>query len=402
VRIVYRLSQDSRTETTRIAMTKHIPSQDAPTQSTTCEVDTPRQILVVDDDKMIRDVVMHAMKLHGYEVLTAESAEEGEPLLQSGTIPLALVDINLPGMSGIELARHYANDNAVSIILFTGDEETYSYEQAIQEGAADFLLKPLRISELALRIKRALEHRRLKIEQSKLVGELKRLAVTDELTGLFNRRRLIERLGEEVTRAARYDRPLTLLMIDIDNFKALNDHCGHAEGDKALTALGKLLRSDVRLSDQAFRYGGEEFVILLPELQLPESMLVAKRLRKEIESASLTTHPKCNLTVSIGVAQHDREESPDSLLKRADQAMYRAKFAGRNQVASDSNDEDGLSLGGLEQREDGQAKNGDERAQDGETIDPLLVDQDRVGQNQDRCDGHDRGGHAGLDVGQGH
>ena len=285
---------------------------------------------------------MHAMKLHGYEVLTAESAEEGEPLLQSGTIPLALVDINLPGMSGIELARRYANDNSISIILFTGDEETYSYEQAIQEGAADFLLKPLRISELALRIKRALEHRRLKIEQSKLVGELERLAVTDELTGLFNRRRLIERLGEEVTRASRYGRPLTLLMLDIDNFKALNDHCGHAEGDKALTALGKLLRSDVRLSDQAFRYGGEEFVILLPELQLPESMLVAKRLRKDIESASLTTNPKCNVTVSIGVAQHDREESADSLLKRADQAMYRAKFSGRNQVASDSNDEDGL------------------------------------------------------------
>ncbi|MBT3296656.1 MAG: diguanylate cyclase [Verrucomicrobia bacterium] len=315
-------------------MTDDIPPVDPATPSATCEVDAPRQILVIDDDQMVRNLVMHAMKLHGYEVLTAESAEEGDPMLQRGDIPLALVDINLPGMSGIELARRYANNNAVSIILFTGDEETYSYEQAIHEGAADFLLKPLRISELALRIKRALEHRRLQIEQAKLAVDLERLAVTDELTGLFNRRRLMERLGDEVTRAARYSRPLTLLMIDIDNFKNLNDEYGHPEGDKALTALGKLLRIDVRISDQAFRYGGEEFVILLPELQLPESMLVAERLRKVIESTSLTANPECNLTVSIGVAQHDGEESPDSLLNRADQAMYSAKASGRNQVAA--------------------------------------------------------------------
>ena len=314
-------------------MTNNMPSPDAPTPSATGKGDDSRQILIIDDDKMVRDVVMHAMKLHGYEVLTAESAEEGEPLLQRGDIPLALVDINLPGVSGIELARRYANDNNISIILFTGDEETYSYEQAIHEGAADFLIKPLRISELALRIKRALEHRRLKIEQAKLVGDLERLAVTDELTGLFNRRHLMERLDEEVRRADRYSRPLTLLMIDIDHFKHLNDHCGHAAGDEALTSLGKLLRADVRLSDQAFRYGGEEFVILLPELKLPESMLVAERLRNDIEAASLTGSPECNLTVSIGVAEHDGEESPDSLLHRVDQAMYRAKFSGRNQVA---------------------------------------------------------------------
>jgi len=305
-----------------------------PMQPAETEVSDQKKLLVIDDDRAIRGFVEHVMGRHGYEVLGVETAEEGEQHLNSGAFPVALVDINLPGMSGIELVRRFAGKTSLAIILFTGDDASYSYEQAIREGAVDFLLKPVRLEELAPRIERALEIRRTRMAHERLVAELERMAATDDLTGLFNRRRLTERLGDEVSRATRYNRPLSLLVIDLDRFKQLNDRFGHAVGDVALRGLADLLRADVRTTDQAFRYGGEEFVVLLPEIQLPEAAALAERLRREIEAFRLEHYPQCEMTVSIGVTECARGESPALLLERADKAMYSAKQAGRNQVVS--------------------------------------------------------------------
>ncbi|NQU40580.1 MAG: diguanylate cyclase [Lentisphaerae bacterium] len=323
-------------------MTESDTPTDQPPPEAGAATEPRRKLIVIDDDAAIRQMVRHAMVRHGYDVVEAGTAEEGEALLHGGDIPVALVDINLPGISGMELVRRFADDSRVAIILFTGDDMTYSYDQAIHEGAADFVLKPVRMGELAMRIERAMGTRRMRMAQDILVGKLEHMAVTDELTGLANRRRMTERLADEVARADRYDRPLALLVMDIDHFKEINDRFGHAAGDQALKALAELLRADVRTTDHAYRYGGEEFVILLPELQFPESMAVAERLRKDVENCRLIDDPQQRITVSIGMAQYIKGESPTKFLERADKAMYEAKQAGRNRVRSAPPTQDNL------------------------------------------------------------
>ncbi len=291
-------------------------------------------LVVVDDDLVTRNLVEDVMSRRGYTVLGFETAEESVPLLEKGEIPVALVDINLPGMSGIELVRLFAGNNSVAFILFTGDSGTYSYDQAIHEGATDFLLKPVRLEELTMRIEKAHETRRMRLAQERLVGELERLAITDELTSLSNRRRLMQRLSEEAKRAGRYGRSLAALALDIDHFKKVNDSFGHAAGDAALRALGDHLRSDVRIESHAYRSGGDEFTVLLPETPIDKATDLAQRLLEEIRNIRVGDFPELRLAVSIGVAEYGSGETPAQLLDRADRALYAAKGAGRNQVVT--------------------------------------------------------------------
>lgn len=293
-----------------------------------------KTLLVVDDDRVIRGLVADVMGKLGYEVICVESAEEGVPILEKRMVSVALVDIHLPGMSGMELLRRFSGESSVSIIMFTGDGGTYTYEQAIHAGAADFLEKPVRIPELSLRIAKALETRRMRMAQERLVDKLEQLAITDELTGLFNRRRLTERMRQEVKRAQRYGRPIVILAVDIDSFKELNDSFGDAAGDAALQALGSLLRTDVRTQDQSFRIGGDEFMVLLPEITLHDGVNLAERLREKIHGIRLGGYPQLRLTASIGAAEYSSGESPAQLLERADGALYAAKRAGRNRVVA--------------------------------------------------------------------
>lgn len=294
----------------------------------------PKRLLVIDDDITIRTLVTEAMSFKGYEVVSFETAEEAIGLLEKGDVPVALVDINLPGMSGIELLRQFAGNSSVAFILFTGQTETYTYEQAIHEGATDFLLKPIRLEELSLRIEKALETRRMWMAQEKLVGELERLAVTDELTGLSNRRRFKEDLKQEVKRAFRYGRPISVLAMDIDRFKKINDKYGHDVGDEALKAIGTLLQSDSRTEDHAYRSGGEEFTVLLPETTMPKATYLAERLREDIQDLRLADYSDLRMTVSIGIAEYHHEELPAEFFKRADKALYAAKREGRNRVVA--------------------------------------------------------------------
>lgn len=201
VSTVYHLAKTKRLPAVQIGRTWRFRQRDIDTLLN--GEDRTGRILVVDDDQTTRVLVRDIMGQRGYEVLCADTAEEGELLLKSGTVPVALVDVRLPGMSGIELVRRFAGDSSVAIILFTGDDINYSYDEAIHEGAADFLLKPVRLEELTLRIERALEIRRMRMAQEKRVGELERMAVADELTGLSHRRPLTARLQGETSRASR-------------------------------------------------------------------------------------------------------------------------------------------------------------------------------------------------------
>jgi diguanylate cyclase (GGDEF)-like protein len=194
----------------------------------------------------------------------------------------------------------------------------------MQAGAADFVTKPVPAAVLHLRIQKALEHARTR-----------RLASTDGLTEVYNHRTFQERLAQEIARANRYSRPLSLLMIDVDHFKMYNDTFGHPQGDIVLQDLARLLREMSRTSDIIARYGGEEFAVILPETDSVSAQKIGQRLREQVERYSFSGKermPGGALTISIGVATHVPGGSKDALLHAADAALYTAKREGRNRV----------------------------------------------------------------------
>jgi two-component system cell cycle response regulator len=164
--------------------------------------------------------------------------------------------------------------------------------------------------------------------------KFKEMSITDELTGLYNSRHFFSRLQAEIKRTDRYGHPLTLLILDLDNFKQYNDTFGHLSGDKVLAEAGNIIRNSIRSTDSAYRYGGEEFAVILPESSGQESLYIAERIRQSIESEALSDHKKDGLrvTVSIGVAQYVPEEEISTFIKRADGKMYAAKNAGKNRI----------------------------------------------------------------------
>jgi len=291
------------------------------------------KLLLVDDEAAVCEVLSIHLQRAGYSVSTCDTAEEGLEILRREQISTAVVDISLPGMSGLEFARLLADDPNMIVVLMTGYDQDYSYETAIHEGASDFIVKPVRAPELQLRIERAQRARRLELERDRFMHELQRLAITDSLTGLFNARHFSERLDSEIDRARRYGRSLSLVMLDIDRFKEINDRHGHAEGDRALAEFGRLLSDSIRRTDSAFRYGGEEFTILLPETDLDAAVAVADKIRDRVASEKLCGDVHEPLTVSAGVTTLAPAEDADAFLQRADEALYRSKDAGRNRVS---------------------------------------------------------------------
>jgi len=162
----------------------------------------------------------------------------------------------------------------------------------------------------------------------------KEMSITDELTGLYNSRHFFDRLKAEIERTDRYGHPLTLLMLDLDNFKRYNDAFGHLSGDRVLADTGKIIRKSIRSTDSAYRYGGEEFAVILPGSSGSDALYFAERIRKSLENEALFDHRKDGLrvTVSIGVAQYIAEEEISAFIKRADENMYAAKNAGKNTI----------------------------------------------------------------------
>ena len=289
------------------------------------------KLLVVDDDQTILTLFSTALGRNGYEVTTAASGREGLRLATETPVDVVLLDINLPDLSGIEVMRQIVKTSSTIVILITGDDAHYSHESAVQEGAADFIVKPVRLSELAMRIKQARDMRSLAEAKERLIVDLERLAIRDELTGLYNYRHFQGQLKAEVQRALRYQRPLSLIVADVDFFKAINDTLGHAEGDRALAGIARILAAKIRATDTGFRYGGEEFVVILPETHGEQALAVAERVRQGVEQAELVVGR--SVTVSAGVAEFRPTEDADALLRRTDSALYVAKRDGRNRVA---------------------------------------------------------------------
>jgi len=300
-------------------------------------------ILVVDDDKSIRDVIQEAIIHFGYDCSIAEDGVEALKILEQKNADVVITDILMPNMDGIELTKAIKEKYDSDIIIMTGFVKNYTYEDIIEIGASDFTQKPVSIKELLIRVKRVLNERasiaeRIRAEEALRESERRyqELSITDGLTNLYNLRHFYNRLELEIERANRYNHSLTLLMLDVDDFKSFNDTFGHLDGDTVLVELANIIRKSMRQTDTAFRYGGDEFVVILPETEVKQGLVVAERIRAGMNNVTFTPAKgrTVHATLSIGLTQYTPGEELKDFIKRTDKAMYRAKERGKNQIFS--------------------------------------------------------------------
>ena len=287
-------------------------------------------ILIVDD--MVDNVVFleKILQKTGFRTVSATSGEDAIKLLTEHRPDLILLDIVMPGLSGFETcARIQAvRENLdIPVIFLSAKKDEKTIIESFIYGGIDYVIKPFNSPELLARVN---THLQLKAAKEKL----NTLAFTDELTGLFNRRKFMEALDLETSRAKRYSENLSFIMIDIDLFKEINDKLGHEIGDRALIRFSKIIQSGLRESDVAGRLGGEEFGIILPKTNLEQAAVVGERIRSSIEKESALPEEKIpHFTASFGISQYKPEsENPSHFIQEADTALYSSKEAGRNRV----------------------------------------------------------------------
>jgi two-component system, cell cycle response regulator len=293
-------------------------------------------VLIVDDDAQIKNSIQEFITSYGYKCITASNAEEAVELLKSNPVNVAIADIILPGRDGLELTDIMKQKYDIDVIVMTGYSNEYSYEEVITKGASDLIFKPFRFEELLLRLKKVLKNRQVIKDRARVLKKLEKLAITDGLTTLYNLRHFYKQLEVEIGRCSRYGHSLSLLLLDIDNFKMYNDSYGHLEGDKVLVRLSQIIRSCLRTMDSAYRYGGEEFTVILPETKGEEAKNVANRIKKAVELERFSPEPDkvVTITISIGLTEYVKNEELSKVIKRADQAMYNSKAKGRNRISS--------------------------------------------------------------------
>jgi two-component system cell cycle response regulator len=296
----------------------------------------PMRLLVAEDDSEVRGLLRATFELQGLSVVEASDGESVIQLARELQPDLLLLDVHLGGDDGFELCRQLKADPAtagIPVIFLTGRHQVRDRVRGLQLGAVDYVGKPFEYEELLARVTAAL---RIKATQDALRArqqELETLASTDPLTGLFNRRFFDERIAQEVARARRYHHPLAFAMLDLDHFKQINDRYGHAAGDRALRLLADVVRTELRVPDVAVRWGGEEFLLILPETDRDRAGLLVERIRERLLSLPLTINGESvPLRVSGGVAQLRLDCRLDDPIERADQALLRAKRDGRDRV----------------------------------------------------------------------
>jgi two-component system cell cycle response regulator len=282
-------------------------------------------VLIAEDDPDYRSLLSRRASKMGLEVVEAADGKQALGMLDQYKFDVMVVDLYMPEHNGLEIidaARKL--DPEIQALIMTGSASVETAVQALRAGVYDYLTKPLdSMTTFELALSRAIERRRLIIENKRLFEEVQRLAVTDPLTGLFNRHKLQESLSIEMERAHRYQRPLSIIMVDVDELKVINDSYGHSSGDVALSCVGAAIQRSIRKVDLATRFGGDEFVIVLPEADCQEATAVAERIASEIDQVEFEP---CNLSVSLGVAQWSPiYKDMEGFIDAVDNAMYQAK-----------------------------------------------------------------------------
>ena len=298
------------------------------------------QALVVDDSAVYRKLIGDHLRSWDFGVILAESGSEAWRILEQPNAPkLVLLDWVLPDLDGIELCQRIRQAGSSSpyiyVILLTSNEGRQNMLQAMRAGADDYLVKPFDELELQARL---LVGKRILDLQEELVSareSMRHAATHDSLTGLTNRGEILAMLERELERARRERKPVAVILCDVDHFKDVNDTLGHLFGDEALREIGRRLRTQLRVYDGVGRYGGEEFLMVLPSCDLPNALLRADGLREIIAKTPVVCSGEERLiTMSMGVAVSacEGKNEVEMLLNQADAGLYKAKENGRNRI----------------------------------------------------------------------
>lgn len=297
------------------------------------------KILLADDEPIARTMLEHWLTGWGYHVTTARDGEAALSALKADSeLRMAIVDWVMPKMDGTDVCRALRTgpqEPYVYVVLLTARDRKDDIVRGLDAGADDYLVKPCNPLELEVRLRAG---RRLIELQAQLVQAREALrfeAMHDALTGLLNRRALLSLLGNEMSRASRTGNPLSIIMADLDRFKAINDCYGHATGDAVLREAAQRMKSGVRAYDSVGRIGGEEFMLILPDCPSRIGVTIADRLRELVCASPVAARTgDVAVTTSLGVSSSDQmpNASAEDLIRAADSALYKAKHSGRNRV----------------------------------------------------------------------
>jgi diguanylate cyclase (GGDEF)-like protein len=306
------------------------------------------RILIVDDHEDNIELLRARLEARGYEVQGANDGQEALDTVDRWCPDLILLDVMMPKMDGMEVVRRLKarTDRKelpfIPVIMQTALDSTENKVEGLDAGADDYITKPINFAELEARVKALLRIKQLQTELvasreelSQLNNKLREISLTDGLTGVENRRSLEERLKEQWNHSVRLHEPMAVVMCDIDKFKSVNDQYGHQAGDAVLKAIAQILKSEAREIDRVGRYGGEEFLLILPGTVLDAAVTFAERLREKVEAHTFAYEGgTLRRTMSCGVAAapHPKVKDQEGLVRAADDALYVAKETGRNRV----------------------------------------------------------------------
>lgn len=291
------------------------------------------RILVIDDDPFSARFIDTCLRSAGFVSASCSDPNQAFSIIEAELPDLVILDVVMPGIDGFELCRRIRKHPALAftpIIFVTRKGDVQQRVRGLEAGGNDYISKPFEPQELVARVRSHLQR----------LAALQDMAVRDGLTRCFNHKYFKLRVEQEIQRARRYKVPFAVALIDADHFKSINDTWGHSAGDAALVHLATLLSAGVRSSDVVARYGGEEFGLLLIEVSAKEAEIVTERLRARIASEPFALPepgddlpaPRVPVTVSIGIAQFSPEDTLQTLVQRADVALYQAKAGGRNRI----------------------------------------------------------------------
>ncbi len=299
-------------------------------------------MLIIDDSPLLRQKVKESLKNSNLfeNYFEANDGFSAIKILSREYIDMMICDVMMPGMDGFRLMELLSREKRfedLMVIMLSANRGIYDKIKGLESGAIDYMTKPFHPHELSLRVNILLRMKGLQKELKAKIAELEHVTVVDALTGLYNQRYLYDTLRREYNRSERFNLKLSLIILDVDNFKDINDTFGHQRGDEIIKEVARLLQVMLRGYDFAVRYGGDEFIIVLSQNTVIGSHIVAERIRKLIEENPLLIELNGgkSVTASIGVSTfpEDTKEGCDALINKADQALYMAKREGRNRVA---------------------------------------------------------------------
>lgn len=300
-------------------------------------VTQPATVLVADDSPTVRTLVRMQLETAGYRVLEAEDGEQAVKAVRSAPVDAILLDVEMPVMDGLKTITALRQDPGtrdVPVVFLSSRDSGDDVVEALRLGAQDYLRKPPEEAELLARVAAAVEVRRLRAQLQQRTDELDRMSRTDHLTELANRRHLDEVLALTAGSTREHSFPVTVLLLDLDHFKSVNDRYGHEAGDVVLRCVGERLQGTVRAEDVLGRWGGEELLVVAPQTDLAGGRQLAERLRAAISAEPVQTPAgPVHITTSVGGVTvlgpgHER----DGVLRVADRQLYEAKAAGRDRT----------------------------------------------------------------------